>query len=144
MVMTVPQAVIVPVTMLVLLAFSGLLGLATTSAVQLVQKEQPLPPLEQQWTTDARSVGLSALTLGVLPSKPLPGQITTSGGCKWPGTMRRGACWVEVGSVSPPCEPPPGADGRLYADEGKCWAPVLRAQQPPTSGESRPLGVAEP
>lgn len=141
MVVTVPQAVIVPVTMLVLLAFSGLLGLATSSAYHLAVPEVQ-PPLEQRWTAGTGSVATMTANLvrGELP-RPDPRQRKPPCAEKIGEEAINGWCWLQL-AVRPPC--PKDPDAYAWEHNGKCYAYALRAAGLPTSGESRPLGVAEP
>lgn len=118
-------------------------GTATTLEHGPIPAPVPQVPL-QGWTTDVR-MSLLPVVSGALgwPSGPLDGQITTASQCKWPNQMRRGACWIQVGNVKPPCKSPNG-DAPLYEDAGACWAPVLRAARSPTTGDPGTLPVAAP
>lgn len=101
---------------------------------------------EQPWTVDTRAplMAVAEVARGALPS-PLQGQHTRPEDCGWPAEMRNGACWIEVGSVKPPCTPPGNRRwSRLYPEDGRCWAPVLKAERPPTTGEPRPAGNEAP
>jgi hypothetical protein len=65
-----------------------------------------------------------------LPEKPLPGQ-------RQPPcvprieTVLRGACWIHVGSMNPPC------GNSAYDWEGKCYIPSLNPARQPTSNPPR-------
>lgn len=43
-----------------------------------------------------------------------------------------GTCWSEQARAKPPCP------GGLYEHGGKCYAPITKAQRPPTSLEGEP------
>lgn len=93
----------------------------------------PIPLRE--WTTADAGMVLRAVQ-SALP-EPAPGQKTR---CEADlGEVElNGACWMKT-DVPPPCP-----TGKLWKHEGKCWRPIPKTARTPTSGESRPIGVAEP
>lgn len=60
-----------------------------------------------------------------MPEKPRPEWVTVAEGCPPDYQPFNGACWVEV-KERVPCE-------RTYFRNGKCWAPLHRAERPGVS-----------
>jgi hypothetical protein len=93
----------------------------TDGGVAMVEDDPP-----ESWSTD----GIDAGTIDrPMPRKAFDGQK------KAPCTKGReremlGACWL-------PLEGPPGEDlcGVYFLSEGRCYAPVMQAQRPPSSIE---------
>lgn len=95
------------------------------------------PPLD--WTTDGSTLAPQVLTgfyLGKLP-KPDPRQRTAP--CdKEAEAEINGVCWIALDAKPPKCP-----KGRAWSHEdGKCYAPVLRAAPVPSSGGALPVSVA--
>ncbi|MDC0708420.1 protein kinase [Stigmatella sp. ncwal1] len=61
-----------------------------------------------------------------MPKGPLKGQKRAPCRPKWEVEVSK-ACWVQVGTVSPPC----GSDG--YEWKGFCYVPVIASERPNTS-----------
>lgn len=99
----------------------------------------PVPQVPLQETTPAGSLPVLAAALpGSLPS-PGPNQ-KRAGKCDQERSQVElaGGCWVKTD------HPLPCPRGKQWEHEGRCWLPVAEAKPVPTSGEGRPLGVADP
>lgn len=102
--------------------------------------EVPVPLLEVTPTADAGP--MIAMVLRNLPA-PGPNQIKDPSKCHWPAKFVEGGCWLAVDGPKPPCVSPDGST-KLWPHADRCWTPYAEAKPVPTSGELRPLGVAEP
>lgn len=60
-----------------------------------------------------------------MPAKPEAGWLTSAEGCPSHYKAMNGACWIGV-EEPPPCP-------TSYLRDGKCWAPLARAQRPGVS-----------
>lgn len=128
--------------LLVLLVAYG----APTAVASLIRQPPPrmpapyaleAPPLD--WTTDGSNLAPQVLTgfyLGKLP-KPDPRQRTAP--CDREAEAEiNGVCWIALDAKPPKCP-----KGRAWSHEdGKCYAPVLRAAPVPSSGGALPVSVA--
>lgn len=133
-----PGAVLV---LLALAATPGLVGELMPRAQQEAQAPTPLPvpqvPLLDVSPASVRQV-LGAALPGTLP-RPGPNQ-KRAGTCdpEQAHVEIAGGCWVETKT------PPPCPRGKQWEHDGRCWLPVAEAKPVPTTGEPRPLGVADP
>lgn len=132
--------VIVPV------AAVAVLVLAVTPGLALLLFQPPLgpqeAPREQRWTAGTgavASLSLAAVSGALPPADPRQ---------RRPPCLERigeeafnGVCWLRL-DVRPPC--PKDPEAYAWEHNGKCYAYALKAAGLPTSGEGRPLGVAEP
>lgn len=117
----------------------------STQSARPIEKHREVETGTPAWAVDARGQVLttaSLLTVNELPPA-IPLQRTPPN-CD-PDLERpiRGACWV-------PLDVTPCPKGKAYVNDkgpeadGKCYARGMKAARPPTSGEPRPLGVADP
>jgi hypothetical protein len=87
--------------------------------------DSAMSPAISTWAPEAQGHSIPTLARP-LPEKPLPGQ-------RQPPcvprieTILRGACWVHVGNMSPPC------GNNAYDWEGKCYIPSFNPARQPTS-----------
>jgi len=87
--------------------------------------DSAMPPAISTMTLESRSDSVPTLARP-LPEKPLPGQ-------RQPPcvprieTVLRGACWVHVGNMSPPC------GTTAYEWDGRCYIATFNAPRQPTS-----------
>lgn len=128
--------VVVPPAALVALAV-----ILVPSSIALFREPAPTPAgavAPQAWTTDAPHGLVLSTVLHVLPH-PGPNQKRAEDcDADQAQVPINGGCWVETK------KPPPCPRGKLWEHEGKCWLPVAYAARVPTSGEPRPLTVADP
>ncbi len=116
---------------------------ATDAGPVLPSPLEPSVPL-QEWTVDAGPVFASvSVLLNGLPA-PGPNQIRRAEFCEMPARPLGGGCWLPIADETPPCDPAPGKQRKLWPYEERCWFPVSQAKPTPTSGESRPAAFANP
>lgn len=126
---------------LALAAAPGLVGMLMPRSPQETTAPVPLPVPQVpvlKTTPSAAMPALAAMLPGKLPS-PGPNQ-KRSGTCD-PERAQveiNGGCWVETKT------PPPCPRGKQWEHEGRCWLPVADAKPVPTTGEPRPVGIADP
>jgi hypothetical protein len=133
--------IVVPLAAVAVLA----LALAPTSLALLlsspgVQRQPVAPPQEYTASTAPALASLASLLPGGLPL-PDPRQRKPPCVEEMGEEEYTGVCWIRL-DVRPPCP-----EGRAWERSGKCYARVLEvkpAPREPTSGERRPLGIAEP
>ncbi len=119
------------------------------SGVGMLFREASFPPQTSDappaWAVDVRGPALAALaTTAVNELPPASPMQRTPPNCD-PDLERplRGACWV-------PVDVNPCPKGKAYVNDkgpeadGKCYARGMKAARPPTSGEPRPIGIADP
>lgn len=131
--------IIVPVAAVAVLAVALVPGLAV-----LLQPPLNLPaePKEQRWTAGTASVAslVPSALQGALPP-PDPRQRKPPCALDMGEEESGGVCWIRL-DVEPPCP-----QGKAWERGGKCYARVLEVKampREPTSGEGRPLGIADP
>lgn len=125
---------------LALAAAPGLVGVLTTTP-KLEHGPTPLPS-PQVPLLETTPAGALPMLAAMLPSAlPSPGPNQKRAGTCDPERAQvelAGGCWVET-KTTPPCP-----RGKQWEHEGRCWLPVADAKPVPTSGERRPLGIADP
>lgn len=98
-----------------------------------------VPPLD--WTTAGSrySPPLAMLLPGEIPDEPGPNQ-KRAGKCnpKRSEVEINGGCWVKTDHELP-CP-----EGEQWEHKKRCWLPVARAAEPPTSGEPLRVNIADP
>jgi hypothetical protein len=130
-------------TVVALLCVAGLLGVPLGLAYRAGMGETlPHPAVDQRWTAGTGSVASMAswVVRGALPA-PDPRQRRPPCDESVGEVELEGACWIWLGKP-PPCPP-----GKAWERGGRCYMAVLKAEKlprDPTSGEGRPLGVADP
>lgn len=129
-------------TVVAMLLVAGLLGLPFALTYQAGQDSAPQAGPEQRWTAGTGTMASLSMAVvrGALPPAD-PRQ-------RRPPCLERigeeafnGVCWLRL-DVRPPC--PKDLEAYAWEHNGKCYAYALKPAGLPTSGEGRPLGVAEP
>lgn len=130
-------------TVVALLAVGGLFGVPLSLAYRAGQEAPVEPrPTEQFWTAGTGAVASMGLNvaLGALPAPDIRQRRPPCNDAMGEQEFD-GVCWIWLG------KPPPCPAGQAWERGGRCYARVLEVKplpREPTSGEGRPLGVAEP
>lgn len=129
-----------PGFVLVMLVLAAAPGLVSVLMPQRAAPP-PTPPSAdvQGWTTDTQTLRFASVVLGKLPP-PDPLQRRKDCRIKLGQVEIAGACWQRL-DVAPPC---PIEEGAYEHEDHRCYVRVLRAEQPPTSGEPQRANIAGP
>jgi len=127
------------VAVLILFVFGGAPDVAMRLLKPASRAPMPMEPPPLGWTTDGASLAppvIHALFIGALPP-PDPRQRKAPCDTEAEAEIN-GVCWVELAARPPKCP-----KGRAWSHtDGKCYAPVLRAEPVPTTGQPFPVTVA--
>lgn len=143
--LTIRELVLSIPTVVVLLGLSILAGLPLALSYRAGQADAAVTsqaPLEQRWTAGTGAVASMApmAVRGALPP-PDPRQRRPPCAAAIGEESINGVCWLRL-DIRPPC--PKDPEAYAWEHNGKCYAYSMKAAGVPTSGEGRPLGVADP
>lgn len=140
---------VVPAIAVVVLAVGAVPGVLYVFTHPPSPLPTPQVPLEQTalpqgWTASSMGPVLAAVLPGRLPP-PDPRQLKPPCAAAVGQEAINGYCWLRLDvkprrDANPPCPEEYGA----FEHNGKCYAAVLKAAQPPTSGEPQQRAVADP